>query len=149
MSPFQVKANVETVKDHLSIPENNNPDVPEGFRILDHTSVGRILVSAVNLSVPPKNRLPGYKNTGRALKEQSGKDSHADAGVLDFFLKHPEEISKSWENKFVYFFGTLFQDSVGTDQVSCLYKRGNTWTRGMHPLNRPLSHRSVVAVVLQ
>jgi|GEM_PF-3717613 hypothetical protein len=50
------------------------------------------------------------------------------AAVLDYLLKHPEEIPKDWFGYAIVFLGTIYINSEGKRFARCLYNTGHEWS---------------------
>ena len=49
------------------------------------------------------------------------------ANVLDYLLENPNLIPDSWKGKVVFFFGTVYRNSIGSLFVRCLFWVGERW----------------------
>jgi hypothetical protein len=67
---------------------------------------------------------------GTKLREELRAYNPSNANLLDYLLKHPHLIPEEWSSKYVFFWGTLYRNSVGNLYVRCLCWGRNRWEAG-------------------
>lgn len=66
-----------------------------------------------------KKQIDGDCISGRELREKMSDKPVVNANVLDFLLKHPELIPDDWKARCIFFWGTIYRDTLGWN-VRCL-----------------------------
>jgi hypothetical protein len=107
------------------------PFVPNGWKVEEHKKDGRRKWDAAQvelyLSDPQKE---GKTIVGDKLRAELSRKPVLNANVLDYLVKHPLLIPEEWEDKFVFFWGTIYRRSGGRLGVRCLYSDFNGWQWG-------------------
>jgi len=110
------------------IDTDAQPFCPDGWKVEEHQKAGKLEWNPakviLHLDQGQKNGkcLEG-NNLRKALKGQPVMN----AVVLDWLLAHPELIPEEWKGKYIYFWGTIYRDSVGRLYVRCLYWGDGSW----------------------
>lgn len=104
------------------------PFVPEGWKVEKRQKGGQFRwdTRQVELWLAEGQKNGGCLN-GNKLREELTNKSVLNANVLDYLLKHPELIPEEWKSKYVFFWGTIYCNSVGHLCVRCLDWRGVRW----------------------
>ncbi len=58
------------------------------------------------------------------------------ANLLDHLLDHPRLIPKTWKNKFIYFWGTIYESPNGVLWVRYLFWEYGKWFCGWQPFTQ-------------
>ena len=108
-----------------------DPFVPNGWKVEEHKKDGQCKWDAAQvalyLSDPQKE---GKTIEGNKLRTELNGKPVLNANVLDYLLKHPHLIPEEWEDKYVFFWGTIYRRSGGRLGVRCLYWDFNGWQWG-------------------
>jgi hypothetical protein len=64
---------------------------------------------------------------GSDLLKELGEESVLNANVLDYLLLHPEIIPEDWKGKYVYFWGTIYEYTLGRLYVRFLRFNDGRW----------------------
>lgn len=64
---------------------------------------------------------------GNELKKELESQKVLPANVLDFLLEHQKFIPEEWKGKIIFFFGTIYRNSIGDLFVCCLRWGGDKW----------------------
>ncbi|MEI7620668.1 MAG: hypothetical protein WCJ57_03830 [Candidatus Falkowbacteria bacterium] len=118
----------------ISYPEHlidlgAKPFCPEGFSVEEHQGTGNWLFY---LSAPlyrfyrSKKQIKGSIEGNELRKELKGQKV-LNANVLDYLLAHPDLIPEEWKNKNVFFWGTIYRNSLGHLCVRYLDWDGSSW----------------------
>jgi len=110
-----------------------NPFIPDGSEIcpkdqIDSSVCGKFIFDPDQIELhldsgqEDEESIQGY-DLRRALEGQPVLPAH----VLDFLLENPHFIPESWEDKGVFFWGTIYRCSGGSLYVRCLRWRGARW----------------------
>ena len=116
-----------------------DPLVPDGWRVEEHQKGGMFKWDPAQVKL---HLVHGQKNgkmiEGHKLrKELSGKPV-LNANVLDYLLAHPHLIPEEWKKgergntRHIFFWGTIYRDSVGYLYVRYLYWDGGRWNWYYH-----------------
>ncbi len=62
---------------------------------------------------------------GHDLRKELADKPVMNANVLDYLLAHPELIPEEWKDKCIFFWGTIYRNSVGYLYVRFLYWNGS------------------------
>ncbi len=107
-----------------------DPSVPIGFKGIEHHEKG----AADFEWNPAKVRLHLSENQegansieGNKLRMELVEEVPFNANLLDYLLKNPHLIPEEWKGKYVYFWGTIYRDSLGGPCVLYLYLGGSNW----------------------
>lgn len=118
------------MKKHI-IDLDKDPLIPhDGWTVEEHQKGGKLAWDAekIELYLHPKQK-EGYIEGNDLRKEVPNP---LNANVLDFLLENPKLIPEEWKGKYIFFWGTIYRDSVGSLYVRYLYFHGGHW---------PASHR--------
>jgi hypothetical protein len=92
----------------------------DDWKVESHQGVGKVDWSKLNPELYfSEKQKDGYIQGEDLLKELDGKNP-LNANVLWYLLDHQELIPKEWNDKDVYFFGTVFLSPDGYRCVLCL-----------------------------
>lgn len=127
------------------------PAVPEGFRIKDHRKMGQLewdpaKIRLFQLEVQQRK----FVKAAQLYKRLDGAPV-LNACALDLLKCNNEYIPSHWEEKVLYFFGTLYSDPDGEPCVGRLYYQweGPIWQWGYVPLAQiAMSYRDAVPLYL-
>ena len=108
------------------------PFVPSGWKVEEHQKGGALRwdkerqKDALFLAIAQKSgRIEGNK----LRKElELAKEPVLNANVLDYLLANPHLIPEEWKGKYVFFWGTIYRDSIGGLCVRCLRWNGDEWS---------------------
>ncbi|MFH1170224.1 MAG: hypothetical protein V1704_01550 [Candidatus Vogelbacteria bacterium] len=105
-----------------------DPFLPEGWKVEEHKKGGIIkwTESLITLYLADGQKCDKWMK-GDVLREVFKGQKVLNANVLDFLLKHPELIPEEWKCKTVFFWGTIYRDSVGRLCVRFLCWSGDRW----------------------
>jgi len=109
-----------------------NPFLPVGWKGIESHKKGGMLEwnpTKVKLYLSP-NQQDGKTIKGHNLRKELENEPVLNANVLDYLLAHPELIPEEWKEKYVYFWGTIYRDSVGRLCVRYLCFIGGRWRWG-------------------
>jgi len=134
------------------IDTTKQPSIPNGWTIESHdTSLGKINLKDIELYLDDSQKdgyIEGYK-----LREKLKDQPVLNATVLDYLWEHQDQIPESWKErdkdgniKFIYFWGTIFRDSVGGLYVRGVYFLGGAWGRSYRWLGNEWDGRNPAAV---
>ena len=119
-------AEIKTVK-HV-IDCDADPYLPDGWKVEEHRKGGQVEfdLSKVTLYLV-KDQQCGGVIEGNKLRKQLAKQPVFNANVLDYLLKNPALIPDEWKGKAIFFWGTVYRDSLGGLYVRYLLWRGSSW----------------------
>mgnify|MGYP001356901996 CR=1 FL=1 len=113
---------VETVV-HL-IDCDADPFRPGGWKIVEHKKGGQFQWDLAKILLFLFD-IQSIK--GNELRKKLKGMLVLNANVLDYLLAHPELIPEEWKGKYIFFWGTIYCDSVGCLVVRCLHWNGVKW----------------------
>ncbi|MBU6388623.1 hypothetical protein KGQ72_01995 [Patescibacteria group bacterium] len=105
------------------------PFVPDGWEVIEHQKDGQFQWNkdaqkdALFLSSAQKKG----NTEGNKLRKELADKPVLNACVLDYLLAHPHLIPEEWKGKAIFFWGTIYRDSVGNLCVRYLYWLGDGW----------------------
>ncbi len=107
---------------------DSDPFVPKNWKVESHTKGGTLIwdPSKLKLHFSP-NQQNGKVIEGHKLRKELENEPVLNANVLDYLLKHPELIPEDWEEKYIFFWGTIYRDSDGDLCVRCLDWDDGRW----------------------
>jgi hypothetical protein len=104
------------------------PFVPDGWKVEEHQKGGSFQwdASKVQLWLAEGQRNGKWLECNKLRKELSGKPV-LNANVLDYLLKNQLLIPEEWRGKSIFFWGTVYRNSVGGLYVRYLHCSGGEW----------------------
>jgi len=131
---------------------DTKPAVPDGFKIEKHRKMGDDIewVSENVRLFQLRTQRHGFVKAAK-LYDMLDDAPVLNASVLDFLKYNTEYIPASWDEKVLYFFGTLYSDPDGEPCVGRLYYQweGPIWQWGYVSLaHTELSFRDAVPLYL-
>lgn len=116
-----------------------DPFLPNSWKVEEHQKGGLFKWDSaqVNLFLSESQR-KGVQGSHELRKELAGKPV-LNANVLDYLLAHPHLIPEEWKKLFVFFWGTIYRDSVGGLCVRYLCWHGDWWHWDYHWLRDALN----------
>lgn len=101
-----------------------------GWTIKSDNGQKTVDLSQMVLHLEPEQKIRYISGTEmRTRMEGKGMS----AAVLDYLIEHPEETPESWKKNengdinFIFFWGTIYRDSIGDLYVRCWYFHGGQW----------------------
>lgn len=117
----------DVVGEHI-INLDADPYVPGEWKVEEHKKGGQLNWDTVKINLYlSQSQQNGKYVQGHKLRKELANQPVLNANVLDFLHAHPELIPKEWKGKRVYFWGTIYSDSLGILYVRCLYFREGRW----------------------
>ncbi len=130
-----VRGQAEMTQVTHTIDLDADPLIPyEGWKVEEHRKGGQFTwdPEVVKLYLFPNQR--GDKSIrGHELRKELAGQMVFNANLLDYLLDHPHLIPEAWkadengDTSYIYFWGTVYQDSVGSLCVRCLYFNRGRW----------------------
>lgn len=108
----------------MKINLSKAPNVPKDWAVKNHIGEGEISVSQIALFLSKKQK------TGKIVGVELRKEikNPINVNVLDYLLKRPELIPEDWKTYWgVFFWGTIFLDSLGHPCVAYLHWNDESW----------------------
>ncbi len=112
------------------------PDMPSDWKIEEHRGMGELRLELRDGHLYANDRevvrhlVDGQKTgsiRGCDLLPELATLPVLNATVLNYLFAHPELIPESWKDGITYFWGTIFRDSAGGDDIACLEWDSDTW----------------------
>jgi len=118
----------DLIYDHV-IDCNVLPQTPKGWKIKQHIRDKPMYWDSETEMIffLSKNQKGGKTITGHALQRELEGRHVMSANVLDHWLVHPDLIPLSCKDKFIFFWGTTYVHSDGSQCVRFLRNQGNVW----------------------
>jgi hypothetical protein len=105
-----------------------DPFVPDGWRLVEHKKGGKFEWNSSNLKLYVSPNQQGKSGIGgNQLREELKGKSPYNANLLDYLLENPDLVPEQWKGKFVYFWGTVYQDTGDKTCVRCLCRHRGEW----------------------
>lgn len=126
---------------------DSRPADSPGSQVVRHNGGGNFMwnPSLVVCHLSNTSRVQGSCETTVLLAEL--KDSRLfNVNLLDFLLEHPYLIPMEWEDKFVYFLGTVYRDEEGDETVRYLCRPQSGWASRHRKLSDPFTNEDYVAI---
>ena len=117
-------------KDKIIIDCDKDPFCPEGWTVEEHKKGGKLEWNPKNISLYLSENQRNGLIKGNELHKELKDKPILNANVLDYLLAHPELIPEEWKGKYVFFWGTIYRDSVSDLDVRCLCWGGGRWYWG-------------------
>lgn len=116
-----LKGDATVVKLSYIIDTNAEPHIPEGWKIEEHKSLGKIEwdLSKAKLFLPKRQRNGGVKAI--ELRRELSRLPLLNATVLDYLLMHHEIIPQDWKKGNICFWGTIYRDTRNQLRVRHLF----------------------------
>lgn len=115
------------VVEHM-IDLDADPFVPEGWKVEEHKKGGKWKFDPKRVKFHLSKSQTGINTvTGNELRKELANVPVMNANTLDWCLAHPEFIPEGWKGKAVFFWGTVYRNSVGDLCVRYLYWDGGRW----------------------
>lgn len=110
------------------------PFIPDGFTVEEHKKGGqwKFDPKAVAFYLSKQQKGDKYIEGNKFRKELEGKPV-LNANVLDYLLKYPHLLPEEWKKderyntRYIFFWGTLYRNRVGSLCVRYLYWDGGRW----------------------
>lgn len=135
----------KSVSKHL-IDTNSFPYCPEYLAVKEHKKEGIIEYNFSSLPLYVSEKQKNGYISGNNLRIELADKPVLNANVLDYLLANPEFIPEEWKGEFVFFWGTIYQNSDGSLCVRYLKWNGRRWDSGYFWLGNSL-HRHFSAVL--
>lgn len=105
------------------------PFVPDGWSVEEHIKGGQFEWNAEQVELWLSEQQQGGTIVGNELRMQLKDRPVLNANALDYLLRPENQhlIPASWKGKAVFFWGTIYRNSVGSLVVRCLCWNGNEW----------------------
>jgi len=110
-----------------------DPFVPEGWKVVDHCKSGLFKYDPAKVGLYlSKKQQNGKVIVGNDLRKELKSQPVYNANLLDFYLKKENQhlIPEEWNEKMVFFWGTIYHNSDGDLYVRGLYWNGDRWCWG-------------------
>ena len=106
------------------------PFTREGWSVDEHRKSGQIDLSTIALDLWLAEGQKSRYIEGHRLHMLLNNEAVLNATVLDHLLKHPELIPEEWygQDKFVFFWGTIYRSPSGRLFVRCLTGLNGKWS---------------------
>lgn len=105
------------------------PFQSKGWSVEKHIKGGQFEWSPTKVKLYlAKSQKLGKFVEGKKLRKELGGQKVLNANVLGYLLAHPELIPDEWKGKAIFFWGTIYCDSVGNLSVRCLRWNGIQWS---------------------
>lgn len=115
-----------TYPEHIIDPDVD-PFIPDGWTVEEHKKMGQWKFNPAEISFFLSNKQKKGSIVGHDLRKELAKRAVLNANVLDYLLAHPELIPDKWKGKYIFFWGTIYRDSVGRLYARCLRWGGGRW----------------------
>jgi len=107
---------------------DGDPFVPYDLFVEEHRKGGSFNWDAAQVGFHLSNsQRKGRVIEGNSLRKELANKPVLNANVLDFLYANPHLIPEDWKSKFVFFWGTVYRDRMGTLSVRFLYRTGAGW----------------------
>ncbi len=107
---------------------NANPYTPNGWRVIEHVKSGMFQWNRDNVSLYLSDQQKNGKSIeGNQLRKELKDKPVFNANVLDYLLANQHLIPKKWQGRAVFFWGTIYCNSMGDLYVRCLVWRPSGW----------------------
>lgn len=137
------------ISEHL-IDSDADPFIPEGFSLHEHKKGGIWKWNPFIFLYLSEDQQRGIYVVGYDLydKELAAKGV-LNANILDYLLKHQELIPENWKSHVIYFWGTIYRDSVDDELcVRCLHWNDSRFFSGYTPLRNKFGNHSSAALAI-
>lgn len=104
-----------------------NPFIPNGWAVEEHKKGGMFKFNPEKISLYLSKKQKKGSIGGHDLRKELADKPVMNANVLDYLLAHPELIPEEWKGKYIFFWGTIYRNSVGSLCVRCLRWNGSGW----------------------
>lgn len=115
------------------------PAIPERIKVEEHIQAGAFRFDQSKVTLYLDDEQQNEKGiTGHKLRQKLKVKTVYNVNLLEFYLSHSYLIPEEWKDKFIYFWGTIFQlRGMGTLVVRCLYwdPSANMWRWGTSKLD--------------
>ena len=103
------------------------PFLPDGWKVEEHQKGGIIKFDASKVDLYLSKKQKNGTIEGNKLREELKGKKVLNANVLDYLLKNPHLIPKRWKDKSIFFWGTIYRNSLGDLYVRYLCWSGGQW----------------------
>lgn len=127
--------------DNAIVDLDADPFIPEGLFLKEHRKGGKRVFDPAQLSIYCSEEQRGAgRVVGVRLREELKELPVFNANLLDWLLLPENErlIPEEWQDKYVFFWGTIYEDENGDLFVRCLYCREGAWDSCEHALEEYL-----------
>jgi hypothetical protein len=99
------------------------PFLPDNYEVIEHKHGGQLEWSPTQMKLYLSfGQRHGRKSVvGHKLRKKLAKQPVLNACVLDYLFHNPDLIPEEWKGECIYFWGTIYLDSIGYLCVLCLY----------------------------
>lgn len=104
-----------------------DPFVPDGWKVVKHVKGGQLEFDPAKVALYLDEEQNGGVIIGHELRGKLKGKPVFNANLLDYLLAHPNLIPEEWKGKAVFFWGTIYRDSVGSLCVRCLVWDDGRW----------------------
>lgn len=107
-----------------------DPFVPGGWQVVEHNKMGQIQWDPAKVTFYHSEKRKYSPISGDMLREELKTQPVLNANILDYLWKNSQLIPKDWKDKWVFFWGTLYNNAGGALSVRCLIWDGDEWCWG-------------------
>lgn len=107
-----------------------NPFIPDGWSVEDHKKSGMFKFNPKKISLYRSKKQKKGSIEGNDLRKELANQPVLNANVLDYLLAHPELIPEEWKGEHIFFWGTIYRNSVDYLYVRHLHWNGSRWSWG-------------------
>ncbi len=100
------------------------PFVPFGWSIAEHRTGGLLRWDVDDVALWLSEQQHAGPVSGQAVQAQLREQPVLNAAVLDYLFDRPELIPPAWEDRFVFFWGTIYRSRTGLNVRALILKDG-------------------------
>lgn len=112
--------------EHL-IDCDDDPFIPDDWSVEEHKKGGMFKFNPEKISLYLSEKQKKGNIGGYDLRKELSDKPVMNANVLGCLLVHTELIPEEWKGKYIFFWGTIYRNSVGDLYVRYLYWDGSKW----------------------
>lgn len=122
-----LRGEVGVVTNHV-INLDAKPFVPNGWTVEEHIKGGQLAWDKAKVALHLE---PEQQNSkvivGNELRKRLENEPVLNANTLDYLLANPDLIPDEWKGRYIFFWGTIYRNSVGDLCVRGLFWRSGRW----------------------
>lgn len=105
-----------------------DPFCPNNWEAVEHKKGGQFKWNLLKICLYLSDfQINDSSIEGNKLRKELRNKLVLNANVLDYLLAHPELIPEKWKGKSIFFWGTIYRDSLGRLCVRCLEWCDDQW----------------------
>lgn len=133
-----IRGLAEIKKIEYAVDCSTPPFIPDGLYIDEHREEEIFIIDPTKGPCDLTRKQKDKSSMGVDIRNELRRKKIMNVNVLDYLIENPELIPEKWNDKLIYFWGTVYKSSCGQLHLPCLDTRKNDVRRVYGFVNKPL-----------